>query len=339
MSPVLRFAHGGALALAATLSACLATSATAAPFVESEVEAFSYSFATQTDEGIAEDSDSDSTSTPGALASAQAEATGCIADDNSLCAVIPDTTLATARARTDYGANRVYVAGKLNSVGSTVSHTDFAQAVSRWQDDWTLGGNVTGLPDFTITLQVDGSWRGEGAFALKLLVVDTWLGTELDETTGEPVGTIGRGVMTNACGGTLDGQLPFASGECDPPVLPPGVPPSVGRELVVDVNPDGDSSGTFNAALQVTAPWNVGRTYRILADMIAITGPDSLTELDAESTARVTSVLIPQGGTLASAAGALDNYNVTSVPVPAVGWLLVPALGALGLRARRRPRS
>jgi len=58
----------------------------------------------------------------------------------------------------------------------------------------------------------------------------------------------------------------------------------------------------------------------------------------AVPTARITQVLIPQGGTLVSEAGALDNHNVSTVPVPAVGWLVGAALAGIGLRSRsRRP--
>lgn len=48
----------------------------------------------------------------------------------------------------------------------------------------------------------------------------------------------------------------------------------------------------------------------------------------ADSMARVTQVLV-------SAAGALANYNVSEVPVPAVGWLVGTALAGCAVRGRR----
>jgi hypothetical protein len=53
--------------------------------------------------------------------------------------------------------------------------------------------------------------------------------------------------------------------------------------------------------------------------------------VDLFSTAQVTRILLPPGGAIQSAAGALGNYNV--VPLPAAMHLF--ALGLVGLTGRR----
>lgn len=320
------------LLLHSTAAFLLPHAASAASFIVSEAEAFAQTWVTETDQTIAEGSDSDESNTPGDLAVAEATATGCLTGDNSQCAVIPEDPPngAVARARTDYGSNRAYARSNHFDVGGTVSHVDSAGARSTWADAWTLGGNVTGQQDFMITLRADGDWRGQGMFALQVLIVD---GNEIlygDEDL--PIGTVAQGTMTNACGWDFDVGIDLG---CDPIVLPPGFPPITG-ESFVDVNPDGDNSGDFDHFLQVSAPWVTGKTYQVIVTLAAGTGPSDNSRLDAESTARITQVLIPQGGTLTSEAGALANYNVAAVPVPAVGWIVGAALAGIGLRARVR---
>lgn len=330
LSPLVR--HAG-LPLLAASAVLLPHAAGAASFVVSDAEAFAQTWLTATDQTIAEGSDSGDSNTPGGLAAAEATATGCFADDNSLCVVIPEDppSGAVARATTDYGSNRAYVRSNHYSVGGTTSHVDSAFAASTWADAWTLGGNVTGQEDFVITLRADGNWNGFGMFALQVLVVE---GAGLSYGDDQlPIGTVTQGVMTNACGWEFDITISLAA--CDAPAPPPGLPlPS--DFTFVDVNTDGDSRGDFDHFLQVSVPWVTGQTYQVLVTLLAGTGPSDNSRLDAESTARITQVLIPQGGTLVSEAGAIENYNVATVPVPAVGWLVGAALAGIGLRGRRR---
>jgi hypothetical protein len=300
----------------------------AAPFVLSSTNAYTSFWYTDTDEIIAEDTDSDSTDVPGDRVTSTADAP-CGGDDESFCATFPHASPSQrGSARTDFGLNSVYAYGRHYSIGGEVSHIDEASAASTWADEWTLGGNVTGAQDFMIAVQADGNWSGSGAFALQLLIVDGSLQIGDD---GLPVGTIARGVMTNACEWGYDGGIDLDG--CGFPGLP--LPPSLG---FVDVNPDGDSQGNFDHTLLVTAPWVTGRTYTVMVSLYAGTGPFDGSELDADSTARVAQVIIPPGGTLDSAAGALASYNVSEVPVPAVGWLFGAALASCVL-GRRRARS
>lgn len=309
--------------------------ATAAPFIHSDVSAFAENWVTATDQSIALDNPGSYTSVAGELVAVTATAIGCAADNNSLCAVVPGEDLqiggATARARTDYGSNRVYVRSNHYDVGGTVSHVDSASASSTWIDEWTLGGNLAAPRDFTVSLRADGSWAGQGAFALQVLLVNTLLGTNLGDD-GLPTGTVAQAIMTNACGWNGGGG---ALGGCGASPLPPGFPPLPGY-VFVDVNPDGDDSGRFDDLLQLSAPWISGLTYQVIVRLTAGTAAQDGSLLDAESTARVTQVLIPAGGTLTSSAGALANYNVTNVPVPAVGWILGAAITGLGWWRRRR---
>jgi hypothetical protein len=313
----------------------------AAAYIDTDVDAFAETWVTATDQDIAIESTSDGTSVAGDQVSVTATATaiGCGGDDNSFCSVGPSEDLqdggAAARAPTDYGSNRVYVRSNHYDLGGVVSHVDAASASSAWMDEWTLGGNVTGLPDFTVTLRADGSWSDRGAFALQVLLVNTQLGTTLGDD-GLPTGTVARGVMTNACEGGYDGGLSLAG--CNALPLPPGFPAILPGNDFVDVNPDADESGIFDHLLQLSAAWSTGRTYQVIVRLTAATGARAGSLLDAESTARVTQVLIPEGGTLTSSAGALGSYNVTSVPAPAVGWMVGAAVAGLGWRSRRRPR-
>lgn len=312
-------------ALAATLVAAFFPQwSAAAPFVVSQTDAYSSTWITETDAIVAEGADSDSTAQPGETITSVADV-DC--PEDQACATFPHTAPSQrGSARTDYGLNSVYAYGQHFSVGGVTSHVDSAEARSTWSDEWTLGGNVTGAPDFMLAVRVDGSWTASGAFALQLLIVD---GSMQIGDDGLPVGTISRGVMTNACEWGFDGGITLDG--CNLPPIP--LPPSI---AFVDVNPDGDSHGSFDHTLLVTAPWVTGRTYTVTVSLFAATGPFDGSVLDADSTARVSQVLIPAGGTLTSAAGALANYNVSEVPVPAVGWMIGVAMGAASLQARRR---
>jgi hypothetical protein len=301
--------------------------ASAAPFVLTQTDTYTATWVTATDEIIMEGSDGDSTDEPGERITSSADA-DC--PEDQYCAVFPhDTPSQTASARTDYGLNGVYAHGRHYSVGGVSSHVDSAEARSTWSDEWTLGGNVTGAQDFMLAVQADGHWSGSGAFALQVLIVDGGLQIGDD---GLPVGTIARGVMTNACDWGFDSGITLDG--CNLPPLP--LPPS---SAFVDVNPDGDGHGNFDHALVVAAPWVTGRTYTVIVSLFAATGPSDGSLLDADSTARVSQVLVPAGGTLGSAAGALANYHVSEVPIPAVAWLFGAALVCAARVARRRPTS
>lgn len=316
------------LAAPCALAAALVPQASAAaPFVLSSTDAYTSTWYTATDETITEGTDSDVTDVPGERISSTAEA-GCSGDDQSFCSSFPhQTPPQIGAARTDYGLNSVYAHSLHHSVGGLVSHVDSAEARSTWSDEWTLGGNVTGAQDFMIAVRADGSWSGSGGFALQLLVVD---GSMQLGDDGLPLGTIARGVMTNACDWPFDVGIDI--GGCAFAGFPFPLPPS---QAFVDANPDGDDQGSFDHTLLVAAPWVTGRTYTVMVSLYAATGPFDGSELDADSTARVTQVLIPAGGTIESAAGALANYNVSEVPVPAVGWLFAAALAGCAARAGR----
>jgi hypothetical protein len=313
----------------ALAAALLPQGSAAAPFVISSTDAYTGTWYTATDEIIAEGTDSDETDVPGVRISSTAEA-DCGGDPQSLCASFPhQSPPQIGAARTDFGLNSVYAYSLHHSVGGTVSHVDAATAFSTWSDEWTLGGNVTGAPDFMIAVRADGNWSGSGSFALQLLVVD---GSMQLGDDGLPLGTIARGVMTNACDWSLNVGIDLDG--CAPAGFPFPLPlaPS---QVFVDVNPDGDDQGSFDHTLLVAAPWVTGRTYTVMVSLRAATGPFDGSELDADSTARVTQVLVPAGGTIVSAAGALANYNVSEVPVPAVGWLFGAALAGCAVRCRR----
>lgn len=298
----------------------------AAPFVLSQTSDYVSTWHTETDEVIVEGSDEDSTDQPGVSVSSYATA-NCPGDQQSYCAVDPYPPPSdNARARTDYGSNRVRVEAAHYDTAGSVSHIHAAGATSTWSDLWTLGGNVTGNPDLLIAVHADGHWSNQGAFALQVLVID---GTEIQYGDAQlPLGTIGRGVMTNACG-ALDSGIVLDG--CNAPPLPFPLP----YESFVNTNPDNDDDGQFDHTLLVKAPWMAGHTYRIITTLYAGTGPAENSVLDAFSTAQVTQVLLPQGGTLTSAAGALANYNVSAVPLPAMGWLFAAVMAGVGLRGWR----
>jgi hypothetical protein len=114
-----------------------------------------------------------------------------------------------------------------------------------------------------------------------------------------------------------------------------GGPGAPSFEVDGGIGSTGDESGSLDESFTLVAPYFPGATYNLWAELVAQTpGGYEASLVDAFSTARVTRTLVPSGGGLISAAGALDAYNV--VPEPGSGALLATGVAGLAWLARRR---
>ncbi|MCP9472129.1 MAG: hypothetical protein NNA30_05295 [Nitrospira sp.] len=97
-------------------------------------------------------------------------------------------------------------------------------------------------------------------------------------------------------------------------------------------------SGRIDESFTLIAPYDPSVLYTLSADLrMSTVGGVEDSIIDLFSTAQVTRILLPPGGAIQSAAGALGNYNVVVVPLPAAAVLFGLGLAGLtGLAARRR---
>jgi hypothetical protein len=98
-------------------------------------------------------------------------------------------------------------------------------------------------------------------------------------------------------------------------------------------------SGSIDQSFTLIAPYNPSVLYTLSAELrVSTVGGIENSIVDLFSTAQVTRILLPPGGAIQSAAGALGNYNVVNVvPLPAAAVLFgLGLVGLAGLAARRR---
>lgn len=265
------------------------------------------------------DVDHAQTSTPGARASASA--VRCLGA--GLCAVPPefDGAGASARASTDFGENRARVYGNSGvdprSSEETVNDiVDTASASSLWVDEWTFAVTPGSLGlAVLIELHLEGSWNNTGRALFAAAVADPLLSPIDNPDDPNPFLDLDGRALSSV---SFDNRSPIAFNGAAP--------------FIVPIPDGGEADGNAELGFMLRFVPQPGQTYLVAARLAASTsGQLDGESADFESTARVTRVVLPEGITFTSAAGA--SWNAV---VPEPSSILLGAASALALAARRR---
>lgn len=288
------------------LASCwlVALPAAAEPFAESQADAEASE--SGIDPGF--DTDSDSSSTPGG--SSLATAYRCPGDQT--CTFLPGEEPLGGRgyAETDYGSNRASSRAAEGYGAGDDSVANSASASSFWADEWTFDvASPAAGQAVSIDIHLDGFWTNFG-FA-------------------EYGAGIGQRIV----------PAPEPNPEDPPPFLLPDVELLAGLTFTTTHwnggpgDGEGDPAGSVDEVFTFSFVPEAGETYVMQARLDARsvgrpTGGE--TQAGFDSTAALVRVVVPEGISFVSAAGA--DYTV-QVPEPAAALLLL-AGGAL-LAARR----
>lgn len=256
----------------------------------------------------------------------------------SVCIKLPSGCLtpeissgAQAFVNTDVGTNRASIAVRSMGEDGVAS----ASATSFWKDEWTFSVSPLSTGSFvSLKFRLDGSWD-DGEIQYQFGVFDPTLpppppdDVSFFDLAGHPIdmGSIAGAAFDN---GNMVG---FAYGSS---VVAPHIPSGTSTTGSID--------WTYEVRMQ---PVN-GRIYTLAAllalnssisDLPLISGTDttpfgSSGEVDFNSTAALTEVVLPAGVSFTSAAGAA--YNVTVVPEPQTWAMLLAGLGLVGVALGRR---
>jgi hypothetical protein len=298
-------------AVALSLLAFVAGNASAAPVIQSDA------FAAATEFGVDPGTTTDSSTTAIPGDSAVANVLRCVG--TGFCAVQPSGgSGAEATAITYYGSNRARVVGEDHGDPNQDYVQEEARASSLWADEWVFG---TPLPSITLAvsldIHLDGQWSNSASAIYHVSVFDT--------------------------------TLPISPNPDDPtPFFPYSFAPvaifefesasNVARVLdrnglrLVPVPDGGLASGSVDLAATLQFVPVSGRTYIVAARLFVATA-DGDSSADFDSTGELARIVVPNGVTLNSAAGA--NWNVVVSESRAAPLLAASGLALWSLRARR----
>ena len=292
----------------------LAPPAAALTLIETEV----WAEAVESGEDPGSEFDEDQTSTPGDSISANANE--CPGD--AFCASLPgDISGAYARAETDYGSNRAYARapdGYDEDFENDVVDTAFAS--SFWADEWTFIVPLAAIgAPVSLEFVLDGSWANEGGatFGAGIFDRDAFYVRNPDDpipfldVEEEPVASLE--LSTHEETGLL-------------------FQPIAGNPIqIISIDEGGEVNGSIDLHVVMQFIPVPGRTYTVAARLVAGASSDLDSSIaDFESTGELVRVVVPDGVSFSSAAGA--QWNV-EVPEPSAAALLgLALLLRMGLR-------
>lgn len=305
------------LAAAALMSSMAASAAVIDSNVEVSVDALG-------DVGF----DADSLDRPGPVKA------GCVTSNCNPASGPDPQNAAVATARTDYGSNRATVyAGSLNY--DVVSS---ARALSYWQDEWTFTGVQPG-DVVTLRFRLDGNWTNVSGLAYRFGVFDPTLPFSLGPDELAPGAAYGHPIEMEAVATASEFLAADQRGF-------QFAPPSA---LSFDDPADWTEGGTIDWSFDLQWQPVEGRTYTLASALdLFVSIRDGLVDPTSQdttpagvaaraefgNTVALTEVVLPDGVSLSSSAGAV--YNIAAVPEPDVWAMLLAGLGVLAGVARRR---
>ncbi|MCL4791062.1 MAG: hypothetical protein KJ040_03320 [Gammaproteobacteria bacterium] len=213
---------------------------------------------------------------------------------------------AAARARTTYGSNQAQAFATGNDELSGTG----AYAQSLWFDEVSF---FRGLPGGTttvrLTFSLDGEWDNYGSFMFNAGLYDPLQSFYNADAGGTHYLSMANVLVSN--GGELGQQIAGGNWFNVPWDTPAALVPGAG-----------DADGSFDLVFDLFATVNVGQSYVLYGELQVLGNDYQSASVDAFNTGRLSAVLLEEGVSMTSAAGALDNYNVSAVPLPGAGWLL-----------------
>lgn len=305
----------GVAALLAALGSGIATPAGAVPRIETNVRAEAW----ESGEDPGNEVDEDSTEAPGDTI--EANAFRCLGD--AICAFLPgDVHGGFARARTDYGVNRAYArAPEGENEFAENDVIDSAYASSFWADEWTFDVALPALgAPVSLAFQIDGSWSDTAAmFGAGIFDADEFYVPNPDD----PLPFLDVDAQMIA-------SIELQTFEENAVVFQP----TAGNFLqLIPLDDGGEASGSVDLEIVVQFIPIPGHTYIVAARMLAVAGgggPGGQVA-DFESTSELIRVVVPEGVSFTSAAGA--QWNVV---VPEVGAAWLVGLAAVAVAGARR---